>query len=33
VEGLPEKVAALFPGNPLNDLTEPGLLAKILHKR
>ena len=33
VEGLPEKVAALFPGNPLNDLSEPGLLAKILHKR
>lgn len=33
VEGLPEKVAALFPDHPLNDLTEPGLLASLLYKR
>jgi len=30
VEGLAEKVAGLFPGRQLNDLTEPGLLAKTL---
>ena len=33
VEGLAEKVGAAFPGHTLNDLTEPGLLASILHKR
>jgi len=32
VEGLTEKVAALYPGHPLNDLTESGLLARLLWK-
>jgi len=30
VEGLAEKVAALFPGRELKDLTEPGLLAGLI---
>lgn len=32
VEGLPAKIGELFPGRALNDLTEPGLLAKLLHE-
>lgn len=31
VEGLPEKIADAFPGREFNNLTEPGLLAKVLH--
>lgn len=31
VEGLPEKLAELFPGRPVNDLTQPGLLARLLY--
>jgi hypothetical protein len=31
VEGLAEKITAMFPDRELNDLTEPGLLAKVLH--
>jgi hypothetical protein len=30
VEGMPVKISELFPAQTLNDLTEPGLLAKIL---
>ena len=30
VEGLSGKVAGLFPAHQMNDLTEPGLLAKIM---
>ena len=33
VEGLAEKVTELFPGHPLDDRSEPGLLADILYKR
>jgi hypothetical protein len=32
VAGLPEKLAELFPGRPVNDLTEPGLLARLLYR-
>jgi hypothetical protein len=32
VDGLPEKLAELFPGRPVNDLTEPGLLARLLYR-
>jgi len=32
VPGLPEKLAELFPGRPINDLTEPGLLARLLYR-
>lgn len=32
VEGLVEKLEALFPGRALNNLTEPGLLAKLLRE-
>jgi hypothetical protein len=32
VAGLAEKLTELFPGRPINDLTEPGLLAKILYR-
>jgi len=32
VAGLPEKLAELFPGRPINDLTEPGLLAQVLYR-
>jgi hypothetical protein len=31
VDGLPGKIGELFPGREINDLTEPGLLAKVLH--
>jgi hypothetical protein len=31
VNGLPEKLAELFPGRSINDLTEPGLLARLLY--
>lgn len=31
VEGLPEKIAEIFPGRTVTDLTEPGLLGKVLH--
>jgi len=30
VEGLRDKIAGLFPDRVLNDLTEPGLLARLL---
>lgn len=32
VEGLAEKVEELFPGHGLNNLTQTGLLAKLLHE-
>jgi hypothetical protein len=32
VPGLTEKLAELFPGRPINDLTEPGLLARLLYR-
>ena len=32
VAGLPEQLAALFPGRTINDLTEPGLLARLLYQ-
>jgi hypothetical protein len=32
VAGLPEKLAELFPGRLINDLTEPGLLARLLFR-
>ena len=32
VDGLPEKLAELFPGRPVNDLTEPGLLVRLLYQ-
>jgi hypothetical protein len=32
VAGLPEKLAELFPGRSINDLTEPGLLARLLYR-
>jgi hypothetical protein len=32
VPGLPEKLAELFPGRPINDLTEPGLLTRLLYR-
>ncbi len=32
VGGLPEKLAGLFPGRAINDLTEPGLLARLLYR-
>ena len=32
VEGLSEKLAELFPGRQINDLTEPGLLARLLYR-
>jgi hypothetical protein len=32
VEGIAEKVAALYPGHPLDDLSQPGLLAELLLK-
>lgn len=32
IDGLPEKLAGLFPGRPINDLTEPGLLARLLYR-
>jgi hypothetical protein len=32
VAGLPEKLAELFPGRPVNDLTEPGLLVRLLYR-
>lgn len=32
VEGLTEKLAELFPGRPVNDLTEPGLLVRLLYQ-
>lgn len=32
VDGLVEKVEGLFPGHSLNNLTEPGLLARLLHE-
>jgi len=32
VPGLPEKLAELFPGRPIRDLTEPGLLARLLYR-
>jgi hypothetical protein len=32
VPGLMEKLAELFPGRPVNDLTEPGLLARLLYR-
>lgn len=32
VEGLVGKLEGLFPGRALNNLTEPGLLAKLLHE-
>ena len=32
VAGLAEKLTELFPGRPINDLTEPGLLANILYR-
>lgn len=31
VAGLPEKLAEFFPSRPINDLTEPGLLARLLY--
>jgi hypothetical protein len=31
VNGLPEKLAELFPGRSIDDLTEPGLLARLLY--
>jgi hypothetical protein len=32
VTGLAEKVADVFPGHPMNDLTEPGLLASLVRR-
>lgn len=32
VAGLAEKLTELFPGRPIKDLTEPGLLAQILYR-
>ena len=32
VPGLTEKLAELFPGRPINDLTESGLLARLLYR-
>ena len=32
VDGLSEKLADLFPGRRINDLTEPGLLARLLYR-
>jgi hypothetical protein len=32
VAGLPEKLAELFPGSPVKDLTEPGLLMRLLYQ-
>jgi hypothetical protein len=32
VSGLAEKLTELFPDRPINDLTESGLLAKILYR-
>ena len=32
VDGLPGKVGELFAGHPLNDLTEPGLLAGLVRR-
>jgi hypothetical protein len=32
VPGLGEKLAELFPGRTVNDLTEPGLLARLLYQ-
>jgi len=32
IEGLPQKLAELFPGHPVNDLSEPGLLARLLYQ-
>jgi len=32
VEGLPEKLAEAFPGQPINDLTKPGLLADLVYR-
>ena len=32
VAGLSEKLAELFPGRMVNDLTEPGLLARLLYR-
>ena len=32
VTGLPEKLAALFPGHELKDFTEPGLLVRLIYQ-
>lgn len=32
VPGLPEKLAELFPGRKLNDLTKPGLLVALVYQ-
>lgn len=32
IAGLSEKLGDVFPGRPINDLTEPGLLAKTLYR-
>ncbi|MBU3665534.1 MAG: hypothetical protein FGM15_06610 [Chthoniobacterales bacterium] len=32
VPGLPEKMASVFPGQKINDLTSPGLLAELIYK-
>lgn len=32
IEGFPEKLAAAFPGRPINDLTKPHLLAVLTYE-
>lgn len=32
VPGLSEQLAALFPGRPVNDLTQPGMLVRLLYR-
>lgn len=32
IDGLAERLAGIFPGHPLNDLTSPGFLAKLAYE-